>query len=39
MIKKIVLIIFLSILVLSCGKKGNPEYKAYKGINSLFRII
>ena len=26
MIKKTILIIFLSILVLSCGKKGDPEY-------------
>ena len=39
MIKKTILIIFLSILVLSCGKKGDPEYKAYKNINSLFQII
>jgi len=39
MIKKTILIIIVSILVLSCGKKGDPEYKAYKGINSLFRII
>ena len=28
MIKKTILIILLSILVLSCGKKGDPEYKA-----------
>ena len=39
MIKKITLITLFLILVLSCGKKGDPEYKAYKGINSLFRII
>ena len=39
MIKKTILIIFLSVLVLSCGKKGNPEYKAYKNVNSLFRAI
>ena len=30
MIKKTVLIIFVSILVLSCGKKGDPEYKESK---------
>jgi len=39
MIKKTILIIFLSILVLSCGKKGDPEYKVYKNTNSLFQII
>ena len=39
MIKKTVLIIFVSILVLSCGKKGDPEYKAYKKVNSLHQII
>ena len=27
MIKKTILIIFLSVLVISCGKKGDPEYK------------
>ena len=39
MIKKTILIMLFSILVLSCGKKGDPEYKAYKSINSLFRIV
>ena len=39
MIKKTILIIFLSVLVVSCGKKGDPEYKAHKPINSLFQII
>ena len=39
MIKKTILIIIVSILVLSCGKKGDPEYKAYKKINSLHQII
>ena len=39
MIKKTVLIIFLSILVLSCGKKGDPEYKTYNPKNSLYKII
>ena len=29
MIKKTILIIFLSILILSCGRKGDPEYKTY----------
>ena len=27
MIKKTILIIILSVLVFSCGKKGDPEYK------------
>ena len=27
MIKKIYIIIFLSLLVISCGKKGDPIYK------------
>ena len=39
MIKKIILIILLSVLVVSCGKKGDPEYKAFKNINSLIQII
>ena len=39
MIKKTILIILFSILVLSCGKKGDPEYKAFKNTNSLIQII
>ena len=39
MIKKTILIIIVSILVLSCGKKGDPEYKAYNLKNSLYKII
>ena len=39
MIKKTILIIIVSILVLSCGKKGDPEYKAYNKTNSLHHII
>ena len=27
MIKKIYIIIFLSLLIISCGKKGDPIYK------------
>ena len=30
MIKKLVLISILSILLFSCGKKADPEYKAAK---------
>ena len=39
MIKKTILIIFLSILVISCGRKGDPEYKAYNLKKSLYKII
>ncbi len=35
MIKKIILILFCSIIVFSCGKKSDPEYKeSLKIINS-----
>jgi len=27
MIKKIYILLFISILICSCGKKGNPVYK------------
>ena len=27
MIKKIILILILSVAIFSCGKKGDPEYK------------
>ena len=39
MIKKTILIIFLSILVISCGRKGDPEYKAYNLKKTLYKII
>ena len=39
MIKKTILIIFLLILVISCGRKSDPEYKAYNLKNSLYKII
>tara|TARA_B100000029_G_scaffold212675_1_gene210667 strand:+ start:181 stop:300 length:120 start_codon:yes stop_codon:yes gene_type:complete len=39
MIKKTILIILLSVLVLSCGKKGDPKYKESKNINFLYKII
>ena len=29
MIKKIIIILFCSIIVFSCGKKGDPEYKGF----------
>ena len=30
MIKKIILTLILSIVIFSCGKKGDPEYKETK---------
>ncbi len=30
MIKKVLLILFCSIIVFSCGKKADPEYKESK---------
>ena len=36
MIKKIILILFCSIIVFSCGKKSDPEYKgSIKIINPI----
>ena len=37
MIKKTILIIFCSFFVFSCGKKADPEYKAFKKI--IFRLL
>ena len=39
MIKKTLLIIFLSVLLFSCGKKGDPEYKAFNNIKLLIQIV
>ena len=39
MIKRTILIIFLSILVISCGRKADPEYKAYNLKKNLYKII
>ena len=39
MIKKTLLITILLLLVVSCGKKGDPEYKAFNIKNSLIQII
>tara|TARA_B100001027_G_scaffold136526_1_gene94763 strand:+ start:33 stop:149 length:117 start_codon:yes stop_codon:yes gene_type:complete len=33
--KKIFVIVILSFLIISCGKKGDPEYKGALKINSL----
>ena len=39
MIKKTILIIIFTVLVVSCGKKGDPEYKTFKKTNSLIQKI
>ena len=39
MIKKIIIILFCSIIVFSCGKKGDPEYKGNNIIQSQKTII
>ena len=39
MIKKITLILILCCLVLSCGKKGDPEYKSSDNNIELKAVI
>ena len=34
MTKKIILILYFSVLIFSCGKKGGPEYKETKRIET-----
>ena len=38
MIKKLILISIFSILLISCGKKGDPEYKVTKNNILIFRV-
>ena len=38
MIKKIILISIFSILLISCGKKGDPEYKKEKNVIFIFSV-
>ena len=38
MIKKIFILLFISTLVLSCGKKGDPIYEEPKSENSSTKI-
>ena len=35
--KKIIVIIVFSFLLISCGKKADPEYKGSIGTNSLIQ--
>ena len=39
MIKKIILIIFLFCAVISCGKKGDPNYKESKNKEETQNIL
>ena len=39
MIKKIILILFCSIIVFSCGKKSDPEYKESQKIINSEKIV
>tara|TARA_B100000700_G_scaffold292299_1_gene352134 strand:- start:650 stop:769 length:120 start_codon:yes stop_codon:yes gene_type:complete len=39
MIKKIILILLFSVIVVSCGKKGDPEYKGSNGSIDSVKII
>ena len=36
--KKVIIIFIFCCLLLSCGKKGDPVYKAYKNITLTNRI-
>ena len=38
MIKKLILIFIFSTLLLSCGKKADPEYKASKNNNLILKV-
>ena len=38
MIKKLILISIFCILFFSCGKKGDPEYKAGKNNTLIFSV-
>ena len=38
MIKKLIFISILGVLLFSCGKKGDPEYKAAKHNIYIFKI-
>ena len=38
MIKKLILISIICSFLFSCGKKGDPEYKAYKKNILIFKL-
>ncbi len=39
MFKKILLILFCTIILFSCGKKGDPEYQAQEKQLKISKII
>jgi len=38
MIKKLILVSIFFVLLLSCGKKADPEYKANKDITFITKV-
>ena len=38
MIKKIILMFFISLLIFSCGKKGDPIYEEQKTKKQLIKL-
>ena len=39
MIKNLLLVLFITILFVSCGKKGDPEYKNSQNYKNIINII
>lgn len=38
MIKKIILLLFCFIILFSCGRKGDPEYKANQNVVVIHKV-